>query len=134
MSAASLRGRHPFPEAGEGVVLHFRFSDLEALQVKYGENWVNLIAHNLDHMDMPSLSQVVNSGAKKDDKPFKVEFDTIEIPLAELAKTVLDGFYLAVHGMKVADFVAKMEQELERAKAKSGGGDPLPTGSIPESS
>jgi hypothetical protein len=134
MSAASLRGRHPFPEAGEGVVLHFKFSDLDALQAEYKENWINVITHNLDHMDMPTVAKVVSCGAKKDDKPFKVDFNKIEVPLVDLVKIVLDGFYLAIHGMSVADFGAKIENALAEAKAKSGGDDPLTTGLSPESS
>jgi hypothetical protein len=134
MSAGSIRGRHPFPAAGEGVVLHFRFTDLEALHIKYKDNWINDITLGIGRFDLAMLSTVIALGAKKDDKPFAVDLNTVEASLDDVALAVLDGFYLGVFGLTLQAHADKMEEMRKKAESRSGGADPLTIPSPPETS
>ena len=88
-----LRAVVPFPVAGEGIGLKFSNSACAELQV------------------------CVELGAVKDGKPTKVEFDNIDVPLMQIAESVLDALYMSVHGMTFGDYLIELGKRAEAIQA-----------------
>lgn len=128
MGAASLRGETPFPQAGEGVFLQFKTADKLALQHKFGDSWFVGAFERCDRYDMEFIVECLKVGGKKDGKPFPIDPDTIEAPLADVSTTVLNALYMSTHGKTYPDYLMWLYEKIEAEKASGAAAeDPSPT-------
>jgi len=119
MTADKIRGIVPFDMAGEGVVVHFKNSDLVQLQTSAGAEW---LTHAIDHLnaaDMTFMLQLIDLGLKVDGKPFRGNIDDIDRPVIEIYETLIDGLFMATHGRTLKEhieYVTERAQELQDAE------------------
>ncbi|RWD00168.1 MAG: hypothetical protein EOS58_30780 [Mesorhizobium sp.] len=119
-----IRGEVPFPQAGEGVYLRFSNPDCDQLQGKFGENWFADAVPRLNRVDTLYLRNCLAFGGKKDGKPFRIDYDTLDCPIGDMLDAVLDALFLAVHGRKFddhLDYLANVKK-LEVADGDQGNG------------
>lgn len=116
-----LRAEVPFPAAGEGIALKFSNSGCAELQKRYGADWFTSAHNRLNNFDPDFIRACVEIGAVKDKKPVKVDFDSLDVPMMQIAETVLDALYVCVHGMTFGDYLIELSK---RAEALESSGNP----------
>ena len=104
-----VRGELPFPAAGEGVILRFTNADCDHLQKEFSDNWFADAVQRCNRFDTIYLRKCVEVGAKKEGKHFIVKYDSIDCPLVEIAQSVLDALFLAMHGRTFEDHLAYLD-------------------------
>lgn len=124
-TAVKERGETNFPEAGEGVVLRFRNSDLKLIEKREGDAFFNEFLDKClgGRVGIETLEFYVGHGAKKDGQPFKVSESALDdIPVHDLAELVLDALCVSVKGMKAKAYVEEAFKAFQE-----GPQGPLPT-------
>jgi hypothetical protein len=119
--ADRLRAEVPFPAAGEGIALKFSNSGCAELQKRFGAEWFTAAHTRLNTFDPDFIKACIEIGATKGGKPAKVEFDAIDIPMMQIAETVLDALYVCVHGMTFSEYLIELGK---RAEALEASGNP----------
>ena len=104
-----VRGELPFPAAGEGVVLRFTNPDCDQLQKEYKDNWFADAVQRCNRFDVVFLRKCVEIGTKKDGKHIIVKYDSLDCPLVEIAQSVLDALFLAMHGRTFEDHLEYLD-------------------------
>ena len=111
--ADRLRVEVPFPQAGEGIALKFGNSGCAELQKRYGAEWFTNAHTRLNNFDPDFMKVCVEIGAVKDGKRTKVDFDSIDVPLMQIAEPILDALYVSVHGMTFAEYLIEIGKQVE---------------------
>lgn len=128
--AKSLRGKTPWPAAGHGVYLQFKTSDMEALQLEFGDEWFVLAKDRLQRFDIPFMRKVAAIGGKKDGLPHPVDLDDVEETMAETAETLLNSLFMAMHGKTFLQYMGWLYERMEEERVemesgkKKGSDDP----------
>jgi hypothetical protein len=134
-----VRGEAPLPEAGEGIFLFFRNSELAVLEQEMGGQWfpqtVDKFLKGDVHLDF--VQRLAKMGAKKRNPEGKrisatIDEDTLdEIPVAVLAERIFDGLCYAMHGQAAKEYVE--ERLAAWVKAVEAGEDTDPSPLSPDS-
>jgi len=88
-----------FPEAGEGVSLHFRAADLAAMQTAFGPDYFKTAAMRCDALDIAFIVKAVEVAGRKDGEPFDIDLDEVDAPLSTVAGHVIEALYSRVFGV-----------------------------------
>lgn len=123
-TAIRERGETPFPEAGEGVVLCYRNSDLKRIEAEFsGPHWFNEFVQ-VSMMGTPAISQVetlARHGAKKDGKPFDLDDEIFDkIPVHDLAEKIFDAVCRSMRGMSAQEYVDDVMASIAEADKNDG--------------
>jgi hypothetical protein len=102
------------------------------LQKQFGEKWFVGAFDRLNTFDTTFLFACIRIGAKKDEKPFKIDIDSIDAPVKELAMPVLNALYVSVQGKTFDEYIQDVEAAMKAANLS--GESPLADGSSPENS
>lgn len=104
-----MRGELPFPAAGEGTVLRFTNPDCDKLQKEFGDNWFADVVQRCNRFDVVFLRKCIEIGAKKDGKTVNAAYDDLDCPMVEIAQSVLDALFLAMHGRTFEDHLEYLD-------------------------
>lgn len=121
--AIKARGETPFDEAGDGVVLCFKNTDLVRIQQKYGKNFLTELTEQImfrGELNMEAYVDLLDAGLKKDRKalPYKDAEDKLDaIPIVSLLDKIFDALYVSVYGSTLQEYMKEMAEKIERAKA-----------------
>lgn len=110
MTAIAARGEVDFSEAGDGIVLRFRNSDLKRIESKFGTAFFNELMDNAlrGTISVEAMEFYLEHGAKKDGKPVKVDADKLdELPVHTVYDKILDGLCLAMRGTTLKEVIEK---------------------------
>ena len=118
-----VRGELPFPVAGEGVILRFTNPDCDQLQKEFGDNWFLAAVERCNRFDMAYLRKCVEVGVKKDGKHIIVKYDALDCTIVEIAQSVLDALFLAMHGRTFDDHLEYMDSRAKVAITKDEPGN-----------
>jgi hypothetical protein len=127
MEPNALRGETPFPEAGEGVSLRFTNAACMKLQQKFGSSWFTGAIERLDQFDLEFFRYALEVGGQKDDKPHKIDFDTLDVPIADVAAKIVDALFISVHGRTFQAYITWIRERQEKARQAAEDEDPLPS-------
>jgi hypothetical protein len=117
-----LRGESKFPEAGEGVFLFFRNSDLRVLEEEKGGQWFPKLVDEFlkGDISIEFINRLAKMGAKKRDPEGKrishplTDDDLDEIPVVVMSEYIFDALCLAMHGKPAREYVQeRMDAFLE---------------------
>lgn len=103
-----MRGAIPFPEAGDGVYLRFRATDMMKLQLEFGGGWFTGAIDRVNNVDAELIFKYASAGAKKDEKPFEIDWDNVDASMVEVGTKVLDGLFMAVHRTTFGEHMEKI--------------------------
>lgn len=126
-TAIKARGETAFKEAGDGVILRFRNSDLKRLEADLGPGWFQ------DMMDSflkgrPSwayIDKMLEHGVKKDGAPYVIPEEVLdEIPVHVVGDLLMDAACISMKGMTAKETIKEMMDAI--ADAQAMGEDPSP--------
>lgn len=127
MAAIKARGETAFPEAGEGVILRYRNSDLKQIEAEHGPEWFQSMIDTFLR-GIPSITFIlgmVQYGAKKGGVPYEVPEDILDdIPVHDLADKIFDAACLSMKGLPAKEYLE--ETFARHAEMEAKGEDPSP--------
>lgn len=126
-----VRGVVPFDMAGDGVVIHFKNSDLTALRLAVRNEkpdqpvdaWLEMIGLKAEVYDLEQLEVLLKHGAKKDGAPADINLDAIERPIYEIQTALLNGLSIAMFGRNIEEQHEYEQAELAKRKEAEARGD-----------
>lgn len=93
-----------FPEAGDGVALRLRFSDLKVLRDTFGADYFGSAASRCDQLDTDFIAKVLEVGGRQNGQRKPIDLASLEdLPLATIAGKALDALYLVTFGRTFED-------------------------------
>ena len=111
--------RVQFSEAGEGVELLFRNSDLRDLFNKMGPNYMQDIELGLNRYDADVIDKCLEAAAKKDGKRISIDQDALDVPRQVLVDKLLDAFSLSNNGRTYTGQIAWLVEEAKKQDGKN---------------
>lgn len=121
-----MRGAIPFPEAGDGVYLRFRASDMMKLQLQFGSGWFSDAIDRVNSVDVELIFKYAAIGAKKDEKPFEIDWDTVDVSMVDVGTKVLDGLFMAVHRTTFGEHMEKITKLINENPGATDANPPAP--------
>lgn len=131
-TAIKERGEINFTEAGKGVVVRFRNSDLKRIEAEIGADFFRLIVEGVMAGNTPwaTFELCVEHGVKKDGKPFVVPEEIMdEIPVHRVWDYLVDGLCMSMKGLTLKEHMDKTVAAYLDAQTKGE----LPSQMSPES-
>lgn len=108
MTAIKERGETDFAEAGEGVYLRFRNSDLKKIEAVLGPQWFNEMVDSFVHgvVKWSILELLLEHGVKKAAEPYAIPEEVLdEIVVVDIAEKCMDAACRSMRGMTAKEFV-----------------------------
>jgi hypothetical protein len=125
-AANKARGETAFPQAGDGVVLRYRNSDLKLIESSDvgGPAFFNRLIDSIlaGTMTFDMLDVYVKHGAKKDGQPIEVDLDSIDMPIFELWELIGDSVCHSMRGKSLKEYIG----EITKLLAEDDEPDPKP--------
>lgn len=113
-AANKARGETALPQAGDGVVLRFRNSDLKLIESVEGAAFFNKLIDDIlrGSVTFEMLELYVKHGAKKDGVPVAVDIDDIDMPIFELWEIIGNAVCLSMRGKSLEEYVGEITKML----------------------
>jgi len=131
-TAIKERGEIDFKEAGEGIVIRFRNSDLKRIESERGASFFkDVVQAILDGVaSMSMLDLYLTHGVKKDGKPYQIPEDVLdEIPVHRVWDVLIDGLCMSMKGTTLKEHMEKAAEAFLEAQRN----DELPPRADPQS-
>ncbi len=120
--AIKERGETAFQEAGDGVVLCFRNSDLKQLETELGEKFFSDIFENQMTMSFAAMELYLEKGVKKKGEPYVIPEKVIDkIPVMDVMEKIVDALCLSMRGKSMKDYIKELTDSFAAAVER---GDP----------
>jgi hypothetical protein len=118
------------PEAGEGVELIFRATDIVRIQENIGSHFVIDAFDAFERFDTNFIKTLLDAGVKKLGQPTTVDIDKLipeKMTMVELTTRVMDGLFLCLHGRTFEEHVAYAVQRQKELKDRAEADENPPT-------
>lgn len=119
MTAIKVRGETPFPEAGKGVVLRFRNSDLKRVEAELAHDWFQLLIDDCmkGNLSLTWIEILVEHGAKKDGEPYVVPEEVMDdIPVHIMGERLFDAVCISMKGKNAKEFLEETFAAMTKAQ------------------